>query len=212
MLKLRIVGAKASMLHLSISQADEEWYRDVLYRLLERITLAHEELESGFTDNRYLRMAWASRSLLELRVWSLWIAKARDNAKRLRDDRLVDGNDIVDQFIKILQPLNVPRTDALKQELHVLAETIENAQEEAGLGDARWLPVKRHAKELGLVDVDPMYNFFSKLVHVTGMSLFAGVRPEQDAVWREVLYRCGGWYSDESLDALDGKLREIANK
>jgi hypothetical protein len=53
------------------------------------------ELRRGYVTGNLNLIAWASRNLLELMVFTKYVLKSEANARRFGDDRLVDGCELI---------------------------------------------------------------------------------------------------------------------
>jgi hypothetical protein len=209
LLRLRMIGVEGCLIFLKLSTKQERWYVEVFCSLLQALVVSYKDLESGFSEKRLTRTAWAARCLFELNVWARWVILSEHNAKRFRGDTVVDANHLFTQFIAMLEKYNVPPFDPVREKLEQLSGQIEKQKQEVGLAETdKFLKPSKCAEELGIQEFYPMNSFLSKFVHVTGLSLFAGSSANEETLCKVMLI-IGVGYCNDAVDRIGAKLQEL---
>src|ERR1039457_717162 len=71
---------------------DKPWRNDVIVGLVRRCYDLQKHLRRGYAESDEHYLAWAARTLLELKVWTEYVTKSEDNLKRFFQDMYVDGS------------------------------------------------------------------------------------------------------------------------
>jgi len=196
------LGQKLVALGNSLKPVDDAHYTffEIVRELVDATIRNFNELRASYVNSNLNRIAWASRNLLELSVFTKYVLKSGVNAKRFADDRLVDGCELVIS-LRDLERHHDPSAptpgldDALKR--MEAQKTAENATA------TRHLETGALAKEVGMEqEFRSMNRVSSKLVHPTAWSTLAenaGVNSFPEA--KELLFATGiGYISQIYLD------------
>ncbi len=156
-------------------------------------------------------VAWHSRNLLELAVWSIYCAKSQDNARRFYEDMGRDVRDTFDAFTKWgtataqasdwLNPIA-----AAKQEFAEQAKCIEGIDSI----DGQYKNVRNAAKECGLLHhFDLNFKVLSKFAHPTAMRVMAppGKDINIQIQFRDCFFGNGCLFFTGAFNALEKQLR-----
>jgi hypothetical protein len=206
-LDLAVIGTRIRLMPLNDCTLDEDWYIEVFMGVLMETVRSYEELKDGLACQRLGRLAWASRNLLELKVWSWYVTAARENARRLYDDRFVDAADLMRRFDGLFAAF--PNLEAFVPSYQVFREKVTNARQQCGLADQNsYLKVSKVAKEVGLdTEFSALNTVLSKLVHPTAFSLYAVVTGDALASNCQLMYGLGAWYCRDVLVRIDSHLK-----
>jgi len=158
---------------------------------LDRLLLAHSE-------GSLAMMAYATRNLLELNIWTAYVLASNDNTKRFAQDWLLDGIGLLEG----LEGWHVSyggKAEDLTSTSATLAELKKN-RSEWGLDNAKYLSVSKVGHELGYGnEYDNLFKVYSKLVHPTSWSVL-GVEKKLDpkGIQKLLLFR-GVYYGGQTL-------------
>jgi len=80
-----------------LKPADEAnyYFFEIVRELLDASFKNFNELRRGRVTGNLNLIAWASRNLLELTIFTKYVLKSGANARRFGDDRLVDGCELI---------------------------------------------------------------------------------------------------------------------
>jgi hypothetical protein len=160
---------------------DENCYRWILKGLLMETRDGFTNTVEAWKGNDYRRLAWATRSLVELKLWTKYVIASKENALALNREYDVDNGNMW----ALLKPaLNTDAGQQLFSQIFPipLSEMIAKVQQHldsVGLtGDEDYMRMTKVAKEVGLLDEYKYVNStLSKFVHATGLSIL--VDPEK---------------------------------
>lgn len=155
----------------------------------------------SFPDINYA--AWIVRSISELVIWIEYIAASKDNALRVAQDAIIDIEDFNKNFDK-----------AREKEIHEVRKSpgissmMAELRRQGFPADEKPLQIRDLAKEINSrAYYGPMNKFYSKFVHVTGLSLITQIEPfsliHLDAFGRAAIAGI-----DRALDIAEGFFRE----
>ncbi|HEV8414606.1 MAG TPA: hypothetical protein VGQ49_13505 [Bryobacteraceae bacterium] len=160
---------------------DDNCYRGIFKGLLIETRDGFTNAVEAWKAKDYRRLAWATRSLVELKLWTKYVIASKENALAINREYDVDGSNLW----ALLKP--VLNTDAGQQlfsqvfSMPVLEMTtkIQQHLESVGLtGDEDFMRMAQVAKEVGLTAEYKYTNsILSKFVHATGLSIL--VPPER---------------------------------
>jgi hypothetical protein len=147
-----------------------------LEKIRQSVTENLNDLDSAMPNARISTIAWISRNLLELAIWSAFCALSKNNAKQFVLDAGRDATDV----------MNVP-DGILSQTFsfrNARAETIGQLREEGfETLDQPFTAVSKVAKELGQDDLFKGYNkLLSKFAHPTALLVIQGGAPVLDGI------------------------------
>jgi hypothetical protein len=160
---------------------DENCYRWIFKGLLMETRDGFVNAVEGWKANDYRRLAWATRSLVELKIWTKYVIASKENALALNREYDVDNRNMW----TLLKPtLN---TDAGQQlfsqifpiPLSEMTAKVQQHLDSVGLtGDEDYMRMTNVANEVRLLDEYKYVNStLSKFVHATGLSIL--VDPEK---------------------------------
>jgi hypothetical protein len=150
------------------------WHLNVL------IGIAHEALKMQFHLKRAYKerelnyLAWAARNLLELRIWSMYVAKSEQNAWRFHQDQFIDGLTSIRPMEKAADKIgSTVDAEFLRSTAAALRSMLTPLADNAGVTEANgYLSPKLVARELGIAGKFEVHNTItSKLLHATGLSV-----------------------------------------
>ncbi len=116
------------------------------------------------------KCAWATRNMMELYYWILYISVSPERARRFHEDAMCDVRDILNRFRKH----DKDQIGELDKRLAEVQESLEQIDE-----DDKYLKVRDIARELNDEEgYDVIHKYLSKFVHPT--SLLIQMRKEDD--------------------------------
>jgi hypothetical protein len=167
------LGEKLLALGNSLKPVDDANYHffEIVRDLVDATIKNFNELRRGYVTGNLNLIAWASRNLLELSIFTKYVLNSGENARRFADDRLVDGCELL-IALRDLEHYHDPNTptpgldDALRRmEAQKAAENVTAR---------RHLETSALAKEVGMEqEFRSMNRVSSKLVHPTAWSMLA---------------------------------------
>lgn len=147
------------------------YFFEIVRELVDAAIKNFNELRRGYVTGNLNLIAWASRNLLELTVFTKYVLKSGANARRFGDDRLVDGCELI-IALRDLERYHDPSAptpgldDALKR--------MEDEKVAENVNATRHLETIALAREVGLEqEFRSMNRVSSKLVHPTAWSTLA---------------------------------------
>jgi len=173
------------------------------------IGIAHETLKMQFHLKRAYKerelnyLAWAARNLLELRIWSMYVAKSEQNAWRFHQDQFIDGLTSVRSMEKAADKVGrAADAEFLRLNAAALRAKLKPLADNAGVTEAnKYLSPKLVAKELDIAGEFDVHNTItSKLLHATGFSvLVAG----DEVSTTSTMDSCFAYAASNGLSILD---------
>jgi hypothetical protein len=145
---------------------------------LGRATMTNYDITvQAYTAQHIQQIAWATRNLLELSIWSEYCAQSSDNADRFSTDSLRDGIGIIQAMENLSSlPTKDPRTLEMlatnKIQIHTAKRQLSDGAKKLGISnlDHRYKDVRDVAKELGQAKAYKHANvLLSKFVHPTAL-------------------------------------------
>ena len=173
----------------------EQTPHEVQVETLARIEVAVKnelfELAHAIEHRPINAVAWISRNLLELNIWSYYCALSAENAVRFYDDHRRDALDSLD----LPDGFSRDPTSTLRQ---YRSELLEKATQQGDVGlDDAYQRVSTAAKSINFAETFKAANkLFSKFAHPTAIYIFGGA-DELEGL-RDMLSR-GIDYGNEAL-------------
>jgi len=132
-------------------------------------TAAQKHLKRGFQERDIVYISWATRTLLELLVWTQYCIRSKENAQRFYQDSVRDLAGAMGAYRDLVSDTTRYSDEQRSLIYDTEAKTMKLA---ASLGvvplDVSFLPVNVAADEVGLgVDYQKANKVLSKLVHPT---------------------------------------------
>jgi hypothetical protein len=150
---------------------------DLAATVLQNSKLATE----GYDEADTCKCALGARNLLELSCWASYVATSEDNARRLHEDALCDGQDLIAKVAKYQGIDHSIRSS--QDQLDALLPLMEQID-----ADDRFLKVTDIAKALGVHNTFDVANkFVSKFVHPSSLSIQVQKLPKEKASVLSVL-------------------------
>jgi hypothetical protein len=147
------------------------YFFEIVRELVDAAIKNFTELRRGYVAGNLNLIAWASRNLLELTVFTKYVLKSGANARRFGDDRLIDGWELI-VSLRDLEHFYDPSAptpgldDALKR--------MEDQKAAENVTATRHLETSVLAREVGMEqEFRSMNRVSSKLVHPTAWSTLA---------------------------------------
>lgn len=156
---------------------DDNCYRGIFKGLLMETRDGFTNAVEAWKANDYRRLAWATRSLVELKIWTKYVLASEENALALSREYDVDASNLWN----ILKP--ALSTDAGQQlferifpiPVSEMTTKVQQHLESVGLtGDEDYMRMGQVAKEVGSgAEYKAANATLSKFVHATGLSILA---------------------------------------
>ena len=131
-------------------------------------------------------LAWSTRNLLELLIWTKYVLDSKDKAERFAKDWLLDAIDI----LAALRDWHIS-TGGKPEELSSTVTILHGLEEqriEWGITGERFLRVGRIARELGFSEeYDFCFPICSKLIHPTSWSVLSMEKKLDERAMRLVM-------------------------
>ena len=167
------------------TRTDKPWQTDVIAGLASRCYELQRHLRRGYAEFDAHYMAWAARTLLELKVWTEYVTKSEDNLKRFFQDMYVDGSTGFQVATKSLVKLDDhPLKTESQRILDDAKPDLVAKLAAADVGESeKYLRPGDVAKQLGLeAEFDVANMTFSKWAHASAFSvllpLYAEGKPD----------------------------------
>lgn len=183
----------------------ERFYANILLSLASGTMSNYNMVIQAYNDEQVYQIAWATRSLLELAVWSEYCAKSFSNAEQFFNDALRDAIGLF-QAMENLSSLakNLKGNDDIAKAKQKLSDTATKM----GISnlDRRYKTVDAVAKELGESQAATYKNFnvlLSKFVHPTAFVINIAL----DRSWTKLLIDN---FFAMAVTCANGSLNEIA--
>jgi hypothetical protein len=169
----------------------------VFIGLLVSATAAQKHLKRGYRDRDIAYISWASRTLLELLVWTHYCARSKENTLRFYQDSV---RDLGGAMVAYRELASDPERFSDDQRA-VIRETENKTMALAAKlgvspGDKGFLPVHVAAEEVGLgIDYQKANRIFSKLVHPTAYMVCASITDRLSGSASENFFMAGVDYA-----------------
>jgi hypothetical protein len=167
----------------------------VLKAIKESVDLDLHELRCAYAGRRIGAVAWLSRNLLELAIWSEHCAASRENAREFLLDSARDACDV----------LSIPDGPWLHNSLKPARQTLlTNAAADGFDIEQDYARVSAVAKTLGRGDVFKHLNkIFSKYAHPTALAIFSKGSPTSEEALLKKLHELGSTLAESALTILN---------
>lgn len=157
-------------------EEDSQWRFVLLANLADRVFYEFNKLRKSYMDpeNDISLMAWRARNILELSIWSYYITRSEENAKKFEGDAARDALDIVGAYNKW-----GVKTAQDKDWIEKMKNTGEDIKQKAQSRNVHNLEksyqrINKAAEELGIEDHYNIANKqLSKHAHPTAMHIQA---------------------------------------
>ncbi len=147
------------------------FFFEIVRELVDAAIKNFNELRRGYVSDHLNLVAWASRNLLELTVFTKYVLKSGENARRYGDDRLIDGCELI-IALRDLEHHYDP--SAPTPELDDALRRMEDQKAAENVTAMRHLETSALAREVGMEqEFRSMNRVSSKLVHPTAWSTLA---------------------------------------
>jgi hypothetical protein len=168
----------------------------ILKAIKETVDSNLSALHRAYADRQIGAVAWLSRNLLELAIWSEHCAASKESAKEFLLDSARDACDI----------LNIPDGPWLHNSLRRTRQTLlDNAAADGFDIEQDYARVSAVAKRLGRGDVFKHLNkVFSKYAHPTALAIFSQDSAAAEEALRKKLYELGSTLAESALTILNG--------
>jgi hypothetical protein len=157
----------------SLKPIDDENYHffQIVRELVDAAIKNFNELRRGYVSGNLNLVAWASRNLLELTVFTRYVLKSGANARRFGDDRLIDGCELI---IALSDLEHYYDSSATTPWLDEALKRMEDQKAAENVTAMRHLETNAIAREVGMEqEFRSMNRVSSKLVHPTAWSTLA---------------------------------------
>jgi hypothetical protein len=193
----------------------EAWQVQVLAALSAQNFSEYLALKKAYEEERseLSLLAWRARNLLEISVWSIYCAKAKENARIFYEDA---GRDVLGVCKAFTQWGNATSQDS------GWLEPIESAklgisQRAASDGieslEGSYKHVSKVADECGIgVHFKLAYKHLSKFAHPTAMLLMAAPDLEREKLQKDIFYSDGCMFYVGAFTALEGCLMVMVER
>ena len=157
------------------------WQNDVIVGLARRCYDLQAHLRRGYAESDAHYMAWAARTLLELKIWTEYVTQSEENFKRFHQDMYVDANTAFQVGAKATASLDEHPLKTESQKILDNARLGLKARLEAAevSESERYLRLGDIAEQLALETEFNITNMtFSKWAHATAQSVLLPVYAE----------------------------------
>jgi hypothetical protein len=184
--------------------ADIDKLKDMQSDVLKRLQIAVEEnlrdLDEAMRTGRTRTVAWLTRNLLELAVWTSHCAESEANSKEFVLDAARDVHDAMD-----LPDGMFSTTDSFQAERRAAIEKTQ--QDGFETLDERYRAVSKIAKELGKgLEFQNLNKLLSKFAHPTALSVINNHAAANDTL-KHKFHRIGASIGAHTLDLIRASIK-----
>ncbi len=173
---------------------EQMWFANLLTALLNSTLREYRHLKIGFEKYTGL-LAWATRNLLELYIFTQYVLVSEDNARRFVGDRLIDGLEIFESFRAWQIVINCEADTTAVDETISMARAQMDVE---GVSGQKFLKTSALAKAVGMeVEYAHFNKVCSKLVHPTAWSVLAMNDEGELDQMRPILFFAGARYGSD---------------
>ena len=196
-------GAQADLkaLHdyLNGEPTNTPWFFNTITALLRAIGREYHHLNIGYEKTGRV-LSWAARNLMEIDIFTEYVLKSKDNAKRFSEDQFIDALDIFSSFKAWIIGGEPNSTTPL---LDLTIAEMERVKSQQGITRTKYLRTEDIAKSLNRLDEYKHFNkVASKLIHPTAWSLFAVQEESELLMLKPYLYRTGTFHFTATYSAI----------
>jgi hypothetical protein len=189
---------KALAAHVEATASPAQDFRTIVHSLLLRTDEQLERLLGSFEEACLPLLAYATRNLLELLIWTAYVLKSNENTSRFAQDWLLDAIGLLEG----LEGWHLAH-GGVPSELTSTTKTLEDLRTQRtgwGLDNARYLRVAEVARDLGLQEeYDNLFKVYSKIVHPTSWSILGMEKKlDPEGIKRLLLFR-GVFYAGKTF-------------
>jgi hypothetical protein len=175
------------------------WRERQTTNFLRLVAIMVKELDGARRRGRMPTLAYTSRCLLELSIWTEYCCASEENAKRFRDDTVRDFYGMSKAFMDI----DRQRTGADDAELTALLDRLTDFVKTQGLEklDDDFKRVSQAARELGKHAIFLNYNkLLSKLAHPSAWMVHSAKTLKADKSYRNEIFDVGARFGLQSVE------------
>ena len=195
------------------SNVEDDWYRDVFAGLILRTRQIQLILKRTFREGGDIGvLAWAARTLLEIKLWACYTATSRDNAMRFSKDMYIDA---FTAHRAICKGIGALEEHPFKSEIAVMhADTLVSLKpkmDAAGVTEKDpYLVLRPIAKDTGwTAEYEAAFVTLSKYVHATALSVMQPLYKPTGLESADDVFRMGAQNALYILDHLSKHLKEV---
>jgi hypothetical protein len=189
----------------SASYGDLACRAEILSRLSTAVQFNVNELVNARSNGPISRLAWLTRNLLELLIWTDYCGKSAEHSRRFYIDSLRDWTDLVrtvastltpgPEFDTVIEQLTSSSTEALSC-LNLFGPGYSYTRIHDAAEETKRLPFyKAHNKVL------------SKLAHPTALAIILPISAENQAELRRTLVTTGVAMAREAFDMMEAIMK-----
>lgn len=162
-----------------------EWEHPVVVGLVRRCFSLQKHLRRAHDENDPHYLAWAARTLIEIKVFAEYVTASEDHMRRFYQDLFVDGDTALNVATKSLDSLpqdhpGVSPGRKIVEDSHPALKQHSNAINASGL--AGYLSPPLLAKSQGIeAEFKMSHTALSKFTHATAASTLAALAPSEFA-------------------------------
>ena len=195
------------------SNLEDDWYRDVFAGLILRTRQIQLILKRTFREGGDIGvLAWAARTLLELKLWACFAATSRDNAMRFSKDMYID---CFTAHRAISKGIDALEQHPFKAEIELMhADTLVSLKpkmEAAGVTEKDpYLVLRPIARDTGwTAEYEAAIVTLSKYVHATALSVMRPVYKPKGLESAEDVFLMGAQNALYILDHISKHLKQV---
>jgi hypothetical protein len=183
----------------------EAWWVHVFGRLFQEILSEYECLKTAYDQGEPCDaplLAWRVRNLLELRVWAIYCAARKENARRLYNDAARDHRQLQNFALSWGNKIGRP-TEWIKQVTNIKNEFSQAAASQGIESlDEPYYEVQKAATECGIwTESEFHWRILSKVLHPTALRIVFPLNSHAD--W---YFANGCYYFIHGFEAVEGQL------
>lgn len=165
------------------------------------------------SESKPALLAWRTRNLLEIAVWSKYCTRSTENARLFYEDAGRDVRDLYDVFAAWGKQTGQEAAwlDPIEAAKHQLKEDAASYCVESLEGS--YTSVKKAAKECGIGQTFAVaYKLYSKYAHQTAMMITGRTEGKNEHLLRDLLYSQGCLHFENAFTTLEGCLASLQNR
>jgi hypothetical protein len=188
------------------------WHSNVFIGLANETMKMQFHLKRAYAEAEPNYLCWAARTLLELRVWALYVVRSEPNARRFHQDQFIDALTALGAMDRAAGKVT---RDAERTLLTTVSETLRTELkpkiDEAGVGPKDgFLSPRVIAREVGLeAEFDLHNSIVSKLVHATGFSVLVAQDDDSKRLTMDWTFKYAATNALNILHTVNTRLNEL---
>jgi hypothetical protein len=192
------------------NNGDEWWYLYVFSQLTYQMFDEYNKLTKAYEEKDISEIAWRSRNLLEIMIWSIYCSQSGENAKRFFGDGGRDANDLLNKLSNWekydKQDLNwAPHIDKSRIALKEFSDEVN-----VGSIEDKHTLIHTAAKQINFQnEYETTNKMLSKFIHPTAFKIIGYLKEDKIEELQKGFYAQGCGHFGAAFEYLEKQIQSM---